>query len=168
MESKKSEVWESLWENYDQISSYSILNDPGSMLVRSEFIGLLLKYFNLSGKSILEIGVGTGQYCIELARRGIDITGIDIDPASIKLAKRVAKDYNVKPRLMVDDLMKVTDQYDIVYSMGVMEHFNDDEMIPMLKKMGQIGEYVIVGVPCSDADVYKLSKQHSMNKGTWE
>ena len=31
-------------------------------------------------KSVLDAGCGTGRVAIELARRGIDVVGVDIDP----------------------------------------------------------------------------------------
>jgi len=168
-----SEVWNSLWKQYQNIDSVTIMNDPGGMLIRSELAGVLLKYFDLKDKHILEVGTGTGQYCIELALRGAKCIGIDKDPKSIKLAHRIASDYETdKCRFWEVDLFDVSkikhDNYDIVLSMGILEHFNDKEIVTMLKEMGQLGKYVVVGVPYSGSDIYKISRLYSQKKGTWE
>lgn len=49
------------------------------------------KVINISkknkGKRVLEIGCGTGFLSLELARNGLEVTGIDISKASIKIAE---------------------------------------------------------------------------------
>lgn len=42
--------------------------------------------------SVLDAGCGTGRVAAELARRGIDVTGIDRDPAMIATARTLAPD----------------------------------------------------------------------------
>ena len=168
-----SKVWNSLWKNYQNINSISILNEPGGMLIRSELTGILLKYFDLKNKHILDVGTGTGQYCIELALRGAKCIVIDKDPESIKLASRIAGDYETdKCRFWEMDLFDVSkaehDDYDIVLSMGILEHFSDKEIVSMLKEMGKLGKYVVVGVPYSGSDIYKMSRLYSQKKKTWE
>ena len=37
--------------------------------------------------SVLDAGCGTGRVAIELARRGIDVTGIDVDPSMLEKAR---------------------------------------------------------------------------------
>lgn len=164
----KSEIWKSLWKSYKNVDSVSIMNEPGGMLLRSEFIGYLLKYLDLKGKSILDVGTGTGQYCIELAMRGAKCTGIDIDSESIKLAKRIADDYEVDCEFKQMDLFDVRTKFDIVISMGTLEHYDDKEIVKMLKKMSQLGDYVIVGVPYSGSQIYLLSKAYAEKNNTWE
>lgn len=170
-----SEVWNSLWKNYQNIDSVTIMNEPGGMLLRSEFIGILLKYFDLRNKSILDVGTGTGQYCIELALRGAECMGIDKDPESIKLADRIANDYQISNcvfrEINLFDFKKYEpkdEHYDIVFSMGLLEHFDDSQIIRMLKEMSKLGEYVIAGIPYGGSDAYKLAKLYSQKKGTWE
>lgn len=151
------------------------MNEPGGMLLRSEFIGILLKYFDLRNKSILDVGTGTGQYCIELALRDAKCMGIDKDTESIKLANRIANDYKISNCVFREidlfDFKKYEpkdEYYDIVFSMGLLEHFDDSQIIRMLKEMSRLGNYVIAGVPYAGSDIYKLSKLYSKKKGTWE
>jgi len=45
---------------------------------------------------ILDIGCGTGRHAIELAKRGYQVTGIDLSEAQLKRAKEKAKEQGVK------------------------------------------------------------------------
>ena len=39
----------------------------------------------------IDLGCGTGNYAIYLASQGFDVTGIDISPSAIKIAKETQK-----------------------------------------------------------------------------
>lgn len=41
-------------------------------------------------RSVLDAGCGTGRVAIELARRGLDVVGVDVDPAMLEAARRKA------------------------------------------------------------------------------
>lgn len=42
--------------------------------------------------TVLDAGCGTGRVAIELARRGIDVVGVDLDPSMLALARRKQPD----------------------------------------------------------------------------
>jgi len=42
--------------------------------------------------TVLDAGCGTGRVAIELAHRGIDVVGVDLDPAMLEVARRKAPD----------------------------------------------------------------------------
>lgn len=43
-------------------------------------------------KSVLDAGCGTGRVAIELSRRGLDVAGVDLDPAMLDTARAKAPD----------------------------------------------------------------------------
>ena len=45
----------------------------------------------------IDLGCGAGNYAIYLASKGFDVTGIDISPAAIKIAKENAEKKGVRP-----------------------------------------------------------------------
>jgi trans-aconitate methyltransferase len=45
---------------------------------------------SFSPATVLDAGCGTGRVAIELARRGVDVTGVDLDPAMLGAARRKA------------------------------------------------------------------------------
>ncbi|HWM20405.1 MAG TPA: class I SAM-dependent methyltransferase [Ilumatobacteraceae bacterium] len=66
--------------------------------------------------SVLDAGCGTGRVAIELAARGIDVVGVDLDPAMIGHARVKAPDL----RWIEDDLatVDVGRQFDVVVMAG--------------------------------------------------
>jgi SAM-dependent methyltransferase len=46
----------------------------------------------LGPRSVLDAGCGTGRVARELARRGLDVAGVDIDPHMLAVARRKAPD----------------------------------------------------------------------------
>ena len=46
----------------------------------------------LEPRSVLDAGCGTGRVAIELARHGVDVVGVDVDPSMIAEARRRAPD----------------------------------------------------------------------------
>ena len=59
---------------------------------------------SLGPTSVLDGGCGTGRVAIELARRGLDVVGVDADPAMLAAARRKAPDLEWR----VADLADVT------------------------------------------------------------
>ncbi len=45
---------------------------------------------SLQPRSVLDAGCGTGRVAIELARRGVDVVGVDLDPAMLEQARAKA------------------------------------------------------------------------------
>jgi 2-polyprenyl-3-methyl-5-hydroxy-6-metoxy-1,4-benzoquinol methylase len=46
----------------------------------------------LRPESVLDAGCGSGRVAIELARRGVDVIGVDVDPSMLATARRAAPD----------------------------------------------------------------------------
>jgi SAM-dependent methyltransferase len=47
---------------------------------------------SLAPATVLDAGCGTGRVAIELARRGIEVVGVDADPVMLEVARRKAPD----------------------------------------------------------------------------
>ncbi len=64
----------------------------------------------LHPRSVLDAGCGTGRVAVELARRGIDVVGVDIDPSMLAVAVRKAPDVRwVQADLATVDLGRTFD-----------------------------------------------------------
>jgi SAM-dependent methyltransferase len=48
---------------------------------------LVMRY---APRTVLDGGCGTGRVAIELARRGVDVVGVDVDPEMVEVARRKA------------------------------------------------------------------------------
>src|SRR5690606_2659280 len=82
---------------------------------------------NMNGIKALDIGCNAGYYTLELAKRGAEVTAIDIDPHYLKQAQWAAKTLELDQRIefrqaTVYDLARETQEYDLVWFMGVLYH----------------------------------------------
>jgi ubiquinone/menaquinone biosynthesis C-methylase UbiE len=67
-------------------------------------VEFLIKEFNLPvGASILDIGCGTGRHSIGLALHGCKMTGVDISPEMLNIARELARQQQVDIELICSD-----------------------------------------------------------------
>jgi len=90
------------------------------------------------GKRVLEIGCGPGHIALELSRAGYDVTGVDLSPACIEVARAVADDDPWKAergplRHFAGDVFALRDEllppFDAVVFVGALHHFPDQAAI---------------------------------------
>lgn len=75
---------------------------------------------------VLDVGCGNGsQLALPLARRGFQVTGIDIDALSIEHAKQLAKDLPAASFLCMDVAEMKTKPFDVVILAEVLEHMTE-------------------------------------------
>ncbi len=82
---------------------------------------------DLASWTALDIGCNAGFYTFELARRGAQVTGIDLDPRYLAQAEWAARQYGLQDRvafkrMQVYDLAHTNDTFDLVVFMGVFYH----------------------------------------------
>ncbi len=82
---------------------------------------------DLEGWSALDIGCNAGFYSIELARRGAEVTGIDMNPHYLKQARWAVDTFGLSDRVrfqqrQVYQLTELDEQFDIVLFLGVFYH----------------------------------------------
>lgn len=62
-------------------------------------VDFFLSIFPLvAGSSILDMGCGTGRHALELAKRGYEVTGVDISEGMLEQARKKAEEANVSVR----------------------------------------------------------------------
>lgn len=84
--------YESLFENYAQ--KYDKECYVQGTIGECDFIEQELKHDK--SLNIIDVGCGTGRHSIELAKRGYQITGIDLSESQLKRAKEKAEDQGLK------------------------------------------------------------------------
>lgn len=82
---------------------------------------------NLSGLSVLDVGCNAGFYTFELAKRGAEVTGIDVDEHYLKQARWAARQFNLSNKvsfinMQVYEIAKLDVTFDIILFMGVFYH----------------------------------------------
>ena len=82
---------------------------------------------DLTGWTCLDIGCNAGFYSFEMARRGGEVLGIDLDEIYLRQANWAARQLQLDAqvrfeRRQVYDLARETRQFDLVLFMGVLYH----------------------------------------------
>jgi tRNA (mo5U34)-methyltransferase len=82
---------------------------------------------DLAGWRVLDVGCNAGFYSFELARRGAEVTAIDLDEHYLRQARWAARAYGLENRvefrrMQVYDLARVDETWDLVWFMGVFYH----------------------------------------------
>lgn len=91
-----------------------------------------LKEVSWKGKTVLDVGCGTGLLCHEIAKRGAKrVIGIDFAEGAIEVARRTHQHPALEYR--VEDLKKHRGAYDVIVSLGTLEHM--DRPFIALKRM---------------------------------
>lgn len=77
--------------------------------------------------SLLDVGCGSGRYCVALAQKGArNIAGIDFSPAMVAIADRLAQRAHLenKCRFITQDFLNTdfTETFDVVLAMGVFDY----------------------------------------------
>ena len=117
---------------------------------RSEFAGLLDKAISGDAR-IVDVGCGTGQMCLYLARADRVVIGVDLSRPSLRLGAAAAGRFNLDRVLFVEtDLQRpalVNGAFDVVYSSGVVHHTpNPRAAFARLARLARPGGTIVLGV----------------------
>lgn len=112
------------------------------------FARFIAANYDIKGKSVCEIGVGTGLTLAYLKKMGAaKCVGLDYSEESIKLARELNHDCE----FVLADAFKIDlpdKQFDLVYSLGFLEHYTKEEQAHLLGEQKRIAkECVFIEVP---------------------
>jgi len=98
-----------------------------------EFIittGMMDRYVR-PGDRILDIGGGPGRYSIYYAKKGCDVTLVDLSPENVKFAIEKSKEMSVNIKAISGDAREVNKlvngEFDHIFVMGPMYHLLDEK-----------------------------------------
>ncbi len=105
----------------------------------------LVDFEGQSARRVLDVGCGAGVDLVRFARAGARVTGVDIAPAAIGLARRNLAIQRLDANLLVADgeaLPLADGQFDLVFAHGVVQYTSGpralvDECRRVLKPGGQ-------------------------------
>jgi 2-polyprenyl-3-methyl-5-hydroxy-6-metoxy-1,4-benzoquinol methylase len=99
---------------------------------------------------ILDVGSGPGLSAICLQENGYEVTGVDNDPELLTQAAANAKHFSSKAKFESADAFNLSEyagQFDLVYSVGVIEHFEREKTVALLKEQSKCATYVVAVIP---------------------
>ena len=150
------------------IDFYNNYDEEGRLMRKSrmpEYLNTMKyieKYLSPDSK-IIEIGAGTGRYSLALAKRGYDVTAVELVPHNIDVMKKKVKSHhNIKiyEGNACDLSMFESETYDIVLLLGPMYHlFTDEDKYKAMSEAIRVAKTggVIYSSYCNnDTSIYKL------------
>ena len=132
--------------NRDQISRY---------LGPSQDTGFPLEYAfyllgDIRGKSVLDLGCGSGENLVPLAMRGARVTGIDISPDLIELAKRRVAAVGLGASLFARsayDTGLPDESVDVIFCVALIHHLDIPKVCQEMRRILKKGGFVILSEP---------------------
>ena len=161
------DVWRHYWaQNRDQ----ALLFDEMSKTILKE---LLKNCGYVKGKRILEAGCGRGMISSAMAELGANVYLLDISLDALQIAKNHFASKNVPASFSHGDILCPpfkTTSFDIIWNAGVMEHFEDNIQLRILRDFANMikpGGFFITFNPYDGALFYKIGKRFAEQKGRW-
>jgi SAM-dependent methyltransferase len=100
---------------------------------------------DVQGKTVVDLGCGTGENVAILAERGAEVVGMDISPDLIALAQQRIREANLKATIRVGDAYNTglpDASVDVIFCIALIHHLDikivRDEMWRMLRKGGMV------------------------------
>jgi SAM-dependent methyltransferase len=124
------------------------------------------------GQSVLELGSGTGELSAVLAKNGRGTTLLDYSENCLKFSKRLFETANLKGTHIMADVLKplpfADNTFDCVWSSGLLEHFNDEQIISILQESKRVSKNKVISlVPNAYSLAYRIGKWYQEYKGLW-
>jgi 2-polyprenyl-3-methyl-5-hydroxy-6-metoxy-1,4-benzoquinol methylase len=150
------DFWEGTWEQnhfgwYVGIEKYLAINKKLDKLFK--------KFLEKGDKKVLEIGCAKAKQLIYFAKEfGYEVYGVDYSEKGVKIAKENLRIAGVKGTILCEDVFQTTfekESFDIVYSMGLIEHFESPaEIIEAHIKLLKKGGILILTIPNYKDSIY--------------
>jgi len=134
--------------------------------------GLELLLATHHGERVLEIGSGTGEISLALALAGREVTVLDISAESLQFTQKCARAIGVQLEVVLADatqpLPLPENDFDCIWSSGLLEHFTPEERHKMLCDWRRVTRaHVITLVPNSASVAYRAGKALQERTGQW-
>src|SRR5579862_5599676 len=91
------------WYNKDS-EKYDLYNEENSKIINGTLEKILKKY---KVKTVLDLTCGTGSQVFWLTKHGYTVTGSDISPGMLKIAKNKAKQEKISVQLLLGDMRTI-------------------------------------------------------------
>ena len=136
-----------------------------------QYLYELFKNLTNDHAKVIELGSGSGHLSGYLAKKGFETTLFDFSEVALEKAKDFYISENVEGNFIKGDLLSIEDdygEYDIVWNSGVMEHFDDKELLSAFYEMKKIqSQYYVFFVPNPESIPYLLYRYKLMKEDQW-
>jgi SAM-dependent methyltransferase len=102
------------------------------------------------GGRLIDVGCGAGAFTSLLTMYGYGAVGVDQDADVVAHARRVGQTLGGNATFEQGDafdLSRFYDQFGLAYSIGVVEHFDRDVTVSLIREQAKAAKYVLVAIP---------------------
>lgn len=121
---------------------------------------------NLTGRTIVDVGCGTGRFTTELERHADHVIGLDSDPSMLAIAAR-----RTRARLVLGDghhLPFVDHRFDLAIALTVCEFATDPAtVVAEMSRITRPGGRVVVGA-LNRHSPWGLANRHQFGRPPWD
>jgi 2-polyprenyl-3-methyl-5-hydroxy-6-metoxy-1,4-benzoquinol methylase len=166
LEKRDNEWWNKFYSNKEKAVPF-FKNIPDENLITYFDRGILKE-----GKA-LDIGCGKGRNSIYIAKKGLEVCGVDFSETSIEMANKIATEQGRKVKFScqsIFDFQSEKENYDFIYDSGCFHHIKphrrEQYLSTILKYLKPNGYFAMIcfnlkgGANISDYDVYKDNSMH--------
>ena len=141
------------------------------------FIDLVSEWANKASNTripkILEIGIGTATMSIYLSKRYFEVVGLDLDPLIVAKAIETNNELGGHAKFVAMDAFDLSkffkeNAFDIAFSQGTLEHFNNEKLKQILEAQLAIAKYVIFSVPSVNWPQEDFGDERKMTVEEWK
>jgi 2-polyprenyl-3-methyl-5-hydroxy-6-metoxy-1,4-benzoquinol methylase len=138
-------------QQLDLFSHLFRIHKQGKKDFRLHSLRKLVKKY-VVGKSILDMGCGTGHMTLELLNDGYNVSAFDISQEFVDFTKKLVEEHHYKSDVHVLDLRTAKvlgkNKFDTILCLDVLEHIRDDILaIENLYYLLKHDGYLVVSVP---------------------
>lgn len=144
--------------HWDEVWSHTKVIAPHDTVVQAvEQLGV---------RDILEVGAGSGRDLIELHERGCSVTYSDFSSTAVSVFTAEQPGIRAE-RADARSLPFDDDAFELVYSLGLIEHFEDEDRVAILREKFRVSRrYVLIDVPQKRSPAF-LVKRAMMAANRW-
>jgi cyclopropane fatty-acyl-phospholipid synthase-like methyltransferase len=91
--------------------------------------------------SVLDVGCGTGELSVEMARRGLKVVGVDSSPKAIARAQAKAGAQSLAAKFKIHDALQLGElnqTFDTAIDCGLFHVFSDEERLKYVAGLHQV------------------------------
>lgn len=122
------------------------------------------------GSKVLDIGCGTGNFSVKLAKMNHRVVGIDVSERMLDIAKNKANTNGLKIEFVTMDahhLELADDSFDCVFSMAVFEFLEyPQKALEEMSRVAKPGSPIIMGIINRDSDRERLYTSREFTQKT--
>jgi 2-polyprenyl-3-methyl-5-hydroxy-6-metoxy-1,4-benzoquinol methylase len=160
-------------ETWDKVarSDYELELKDYELELANEIINIF-DTLGLAKSTIIETGSGSGHLSAIFAQHGYNVTLVDYSNEALNKSKELFKILDLNANFYQADITSLTEvissQYDVVFSSGVLEHFDDEDLLKILEESYKVSKkYLVFLVPNVKSLPYLLFRMKAMKNGDW-